>query len=153
MKYKNLALLLLFALCCGFVQAQNTVFEKFSGRKDIQVVHVTKSLLEMIPKMETGGVDISDLAGKLKQIDVYTSESGDAVQFMSTQAALFEQDKSYETLMTIKEKDQKIVFYGNQSDGIFKDLVMFAEEKGKCTIVRMIGEFTAKDIQKISKKK
>lgn len=152
MKYKNLVLILLFILCGGVLQAQNTVFDKLSSRKDIQAVHVSKSLLEMMPKVETGGVDISDLASKLKQIDVYTSESVDAVKFMKAQATAFEKDEAYETFMAIKEQDQKVFFYGKQTGGTFKDLIMIAEEKGKCTIVRMLGEFTAKDIQAIIKK-
>ena len=64
----------------------------------------------------------------------------------------FDKDKAYENFMSLKEKDQKVVFYGKQDNGTFKDLVMIVSELNKCTIIRMRGSFTAKDIQNIMKK-
>lgn len=134
-------------------QAQNTnVFDKLSQRKDIKTVHVSKSLLGMISKMDMGGADIAHLADKLKQIDVYTSESGEAAKFMKAEANFFATNKAYESFMTVKEKNQTVIFYGQKEGEKFKDLVMLSEEADKYTIVRMVGEFTAKDIQQIVKK-
>ncbi len=142
--------LVLFSL---MAQAQSTnVFDKLDTRKDIQAVHVSKSLLGMISKMDMGGADIAHLADKLKQIDVYTSESAEAAKFMKAEANFFATNKAYESFMTIKEKTQTVVFYGQKEGDKFKDLVMLLEEANKYTIVRMVGEFTAKDIQQIVKK-
>ena len=80
MKYNKLILILIFAFSAAFTQAQSNVFDKLSERKDIQAVHVNKSLLEMLPKMETGGVDIAGLVNKLDQLDIYTSEANEAIK-------------------------------------------------------------------------
>lgn len=142
---------LIFFSLVGQAQTAN-VFDKLSARKDIQAVHVSQSLLGMISKMDMGGADIAHLADKLKQIDVYTSESADAAKFMKTEASFFATNKAYESFMTVKEKAQTVTFYGQKNGEKFKDLVMLLEEANKYTVVRMVGEFTAKDIQQIVKK-
>lgn len=154
MKYKNLLLGMLLLFCSSVVvEAQNSVFEKLSAKQDIKTVRISQSLLEMLPKMETGGVDITSLADKVTQIEIYTSETAEAAKFMNSQTSFFEKDKSYDTFLIVKDKEQKAVFYGKKKNGKFEDLVMIADEGDKCTIVRMIGEFTTKDIQEIVAKK
>ena len=152
MKYNKLILILIFAFSAAFTQAQSNVFDKLSERKDIQAVHVNKALLEMLPKVETGGVNIAGLVNKLDQLDIYTSEANEAIKYMNSLFDFFDKDKAYENFMSLKEKDQKVVFYGKQDNGTFKDLVMIVSELNKCTIIRMRGSFTAKDIQNIMKK-
>lgn len=142
--------LLLFGLV-GQAQTNN-VFEKLSARKDIQAVHVSQSLLGMISKMDMAGADIAHLADKLTQIDVYTSQSADAAKFMKAEANFFSTSRAYESFLTVKEPNQTAVFYGQKTGDKFKDLVMLLEQSDKYTIVRMVGEFTAKDLQQIVKK-
>jgi hypothetical protein len=57
-------------------------------------------------------------------------------------------NKSYETLMSVKEKDQVVDFYAQQdNNGKFKDLIMFVNEPNECTVIRIVGNFTMEDIQ------
>lgn len=151
MNYNRLVLALILVFSATFMHAQNKVFKELSERKDVQTVYINKSLLGMIPKTETGGVNISELTNKLDQLDIYTSEDGDAVKHMNSLFEVFDKDKTYENFMSVKEKDEKVVFYGKQEGGIFKDLVMIVSEPNECTIIRMQGNFTAKDIQNIIK--
>lgn len=154
MKIRILILTLAIALCNLTGYAQRHIYDNLSGKKDIQEVHVSKSLLDMLSQMNTGGADISRIADKLKQVDVYTSKSTDAAKYMNNQVALIEKDASYETFMTIKEETQTVVFYGRKSGDVFMDLIMVTNDKSaaNCTIVSMSGEFTAKDIKSILNK-
>lgn len=153
MRLKTILITTAILLSCLVGQAQtNNVFDKFSARKDIQAVHVSQSLLGMISKMDMAGADIAHLADKLTQIDVYSSESADAVKFMKAESTIFATNKAYESFLTVKDKNQTAVFYGQKSGDKFKDLVMLLEQNDKYTVVRMVGEFTAKDLQQIVKK-
>lgn len=153
MKIKTTILTFCLILFSLLTHAQNKIFDDIEKTKDVQSIHVSKSLLSMISEMDTGNTDIalSHLADKLKQIDVYTSQSADAAKFMKTQANKFANDKSYETFMSVKNQSQSIIFYGKKEGETFKELIMAIEEQSGYKIMRFIGEFTAKDIQKVTK--
>jgi hypothetical protein len=51
--------------------------------------------------------------------------------------------------MQVKDKGQNVVFFAEQQNNIFKDLVMFVDGEKDFTVIRLIGTFTPEDIQKI----
>jgi len=154
MKLKGLLMALVFMFSLMAVQAQDKMFEKFSNNKDITTVYISKALLSMVPNVtDMGGVNVKGLAQKLEKLEVYTSESKGALKLMTSEAEAMKKNKAYETLMSVKDKEQVVNFYA-QKDGNdkFKDLIMFVNEENECTIVRIVGSFTMEDIQKVMDK-
>lgn len=151
MKLKGLLIALVFIFSLMTVQAQDKMFEKFSNNKDITTVYISKALLSMVPNVsDMGGVNIKGLAQKLEKLEVYTSDSKSALKLMNSEAEAMKKNKAYETLMSLKDKEQVVNFYA-QKDGNdkFKDLIMFINEDDECIIVRIVGSFTMEDIQKV----
>ncbi|MDR3057292.1 MAG: DUF4252 domain-containing protein [Prevotella sp.] len=148
MKIKGLLIAVVFMLSTVAVQAQDKMFEKFSDNKDITTVYISKALLSMVPNMDAGGVNVKGLANKLEKLEIYTSENKGAMKTMASEAQVMKKNKAYETLMSVKEKDQIIDFYAQQdSNGKFKDLIMFVNQPDECTVIRIVGSFTMDDIQ------
>ena len=143
------SLLLMFGLMA--VQAQNSdMFEKLSNHKDVTTVYISKSLLNMMPNLDTGGADIKSLAGKLEQLEIYnTNGNKEANSLIRKEVEALTKSKTYETLMKIKDGTDNVTFYAHKEKDRFKDLIMFVNEPDDCTIIRIMGNFTAEDIQKV----
>jgi hypothetical protein len=135
--------------------AQNDLFDKFSDHKNITQVTITKALLNMAPgiaaSVDVNGVDLNDMMTKLEQIDIFTSEENAAKQMMRKEIlAHFKNNKSYEVLMKIKEKENDVVFYSQKDGNFIQSLVMFVDGDDECVLIRLLGKFTTQDIQKIT---
>lgn len=150
MKTKILLTTIMLALSSMMMTAQTNMFDKLSGNKNISTVYISKALLSMVPNMDMGGADIKGLAGKLEQMEIYSSENNkDASKLMRTEIESMVKAKTYETLMSIKDKDDNITFYAHKDKNRFKDLIMFINQPDECTIIRIVGNFTAEDIQSV----
>lgn len=153
MKLRVIILTIILALAALSGKAQGNVFEKIEKIKDVQALHVSKSLLNMISEMDTKTADFSLLADKLKQFDVYSSMTQEAAASMKSHAEVFGKDKSYETFMSVKDNNQNVVFYGKKNGDKFQELIMVVDAADGTQIMRFLGDFTAKDIQEVIKKK
>lgn len=151
MKTKILLITIISMFSFLGVQAQEDIFEKLSNHKDITTVYISKSLLKMMPNVDAGGADIKGLAGKLEQLEIYSSEgNNDATKMMKQEISNLIKSKTYETLMKIKEKDNNVVFYAHKEKDRIKDLIMFINnEPNECTVIRITGNFSTEDIQKV----
>ena len=134
------------------------LFEKLGNNDQITSVFISKSLLSMFPSMSDNinveGVDVKDIVAKLEQIDIYTSDNKEAAQLIRTEAKkLQSQNKAYEMLMKIKNEGEDVIFYAEKDkNNKFKSLVMFVDSSDSCTLIRLLGSFTAEDIQGVTKK-
>lgn len=149
MKIKVLIIGMLFLLSATVVQAQDIMFDKFSNDRNISTVYVSKALLKMMPEMDMGGANVKGLANKLEQIEIYSSENKDAVKMMKLETESMKTNKAYEVLMSVKDGDENVVFYAQKDRDNFKDLIMLVTEPNEFTIIRIVGNFTAEDIQKV----
>lgn len=150
MKIKGLLIAMAIMFGSIAVQAQDQMFDKFSGNNDISTVFISKALLSMAGNMDMGGANIKALAGKLERMEIYTSESKSAMSLMKTEAGKLAGDKTFEVLMKVKDKGENVTFYGKKEKGDkFKDLIMFVDNSDDCTIIRIVGLFTMEDIQNV----
>lgn len=150
---KTKTLLIIIAIIAGSLaaQAQDKMYEKFSGNKDISTVFISKALLSMASGMDMGGMNIKGLTSKLERMEIYTSESKNAMKLMASEMEAVKKNKVYETLMTVKEEDDITNFYAlKSSDGKFKEMIMHISDADECTIIRIVGNFTMEDIQSVT---
>jgi hypothetical protein len=137
--------------------AQDNLFAKLADQKNITQVTVTKGLLNMMPGMlssvDMNGVNVKNIVNKLDQIDIFTSEDNDGKKLIRKEASEhFKNEKSYEVLMKIKDKESNVVFYGQKDGNFIKSLIMFADGDDGCTLIRLLGKFTTDDIQHVIEK-
>jgi hypothetical protein len=136
--------------------AQSDVFERLSNEKHVTVVTITKTLLNMMPKavdeMDVEGMKISEILGKLEHIDVFTTEDAAAKKIMRDGAnALLKNNKSYEALMKMKDEGQEMGIYIERGAGdLIESLIMFVDDDDESVLIRLLGNFTIEDIQKVT---
>lgn len=140
---------MLLSLALGMQAQDNNLFSKFSNNKDITTVFISKSILKLAPNMDLGGASVGNLIGKLDKLEIYTSDNPSASAIMKKEGEAFTKSKTYENLMTVRDGEQNIDFLINADGENIKELVMFISESSECTIMRVIGNFTMEDIQKV----
>ncbi|MCL2597793.1 MAG: DUF4252 domain-containing protein [Paludibacter sp.] len=132
--------------------AQDEMFKKLGNEKNISVVYISKALLGLAGNMNIGDANISSLAGKLTMLEIYSSEDPNAIKLMKNESEKLLNDGSeLETLMKAKEGGEVISFVGKKGkDGNISELLMIADETNEFSIIRLIGNFTMKDIEKVT---
>ena len=139
------------------VSAQD-LFQKLGDNEHITSVYVSKALLKMLPdlvadQVNVEGVEIGNIISKLEQVEVYSSDHEEGSLLIRAEAKkLQSQVKSYEVLMKIKDEGENVIFYGEKEKDRFKSLIMFVDGKEECALIRLLGSFTAEDLQNITKK-
>ena len=64
MRLKYLYTILL--LCCvNICFAQNKLFDKYADMDDVTSVYISKKMFQMMPVMETAGLNLANLKGKI----------------------------------------------------------------------------------------
>lgn len=153
MKTKYIIITLLLTIGSISIQAQNStdIFNKFSDNEDITTVFISKALLQLAPEMkgDMGGANISNLIGKLTQIEIYTTEKESVAQMMKKESDKFINNKTYESLMKIRDKGDNVDFLIQRNKDRIDELLMVVSDGEECTIIRIVGDFTMEDIQKV----
>lgn len=147
----KIVLITILSLCSmSGLKAQENMFDRLSNHDEITTVYISKSLLKLMPNIDAGGTDIKALAGKLDQLEIYNCEKNkDAMKMMKQEIASLVKTKQYEVLMKVKEKSNNVTFYAHKENESIRDLVMFVDDTDDCTIIRIQGNFTTGDIQKV----
>jgi len=67
MRLKQLYTILL--LCCvNICFAQNKLFDKYADMDDVTSVYISKKMFQMMPVMETAGLNLANLKGKIESL-------------------------------------------------------------------------------------
>lgn len=153
MKPKKLIIVISLLLCAVGMNAQSDFFDKMAGSRNVNSVYISKAMLSMAPNIHLGGANIKDIANKLEQLDIYTSESKESSAMMKKDIEVLARNKTYELLMNLKDGMQTITFYALKNKDKFRELIMVTKETDQCVIIRMVGDFTMADIQKVTSKR
>lgn len=149
MRHKYLYLLLL--LCCvniGF--AQNKLFDKYADMDDVTSVYISKKMFQMMPVMETAGLNLANLKGKIESLQILTTEKAELKKKMRSEFnALI--SKEHEELIRVKDGKTKANFYVKQKGELIQELIMIADmENGGFSVMQLLGRFTLQDVQEIT---
>lgn len=142
-------LFVLFLFCSTWAYAQDNLFEKYSNMDNVTSVYISKSMFQLMPDgVQAGGVDFSDLKGKIDHLQILTSENGAVSKQM--QADFEGMVKGYELLMKVKSDDTRASFFVKQKGERINDMVMLTDEEDEFVVIRLAGDFTVQDIQRIA---
>lgn len=142
--------LILTALICivSIFSIKSQTYEKLANNKEITSVYISKSMLSLAGGIDMGSADINSLMSKLEGIEIYTSEGKLGQELISDEIDKMEKNKSFELLMKVKDEEDNIIFYSRkQKDKM--ELVMAIKEPDESLIIRIFGDFTLEDIQKL----
>ena len=142
-------LFVLFLFCSTWAYAQDNLFEKYSNMDNVTSVYISKSMFQLMPDgVQAGGVDFSDLKGKIDHLQILTSENRAVSKQM--QADFEGMVKGYELLMKVKSDDTRASFFVKQKGERINDMVMLTDEENEFVVIRLVGDFTVQDIQRIA---
>ncbi len=142
-------LFVLFLFCSTWAYAQDNLFEKYSNMDNVTSVYISKSMFQLMPDgVQAGGVDFSDLKGKIDHLQILTSENRAVSKQM--QADFEGMVKGYELLMKVKSDDTRASFFVKQKGERINDMVMLTDEENEFVVIRLAGDFTVQDIQRIA---
>jgi hypothetical protein len=130
------------------------LFNGLVHKEGVNGITVTKSLLDLIPEIDTyvevNGITIKKVIAKLEQIDVYSSKNDDAkkiIRGVCEDASIHK--SNIVVLMRIKNENENIVFYGEKEMDYFRSVIMFSDNKEECVLIRLTGQFFKDDIKQI----
>lgn len=148
MKFKSIFLVLL--LCCtSLCFAQEALFEKYADMDDVTSVFISKKMFDMMPSIESGGLDLMNLKGKIGGLQIVTTEKQEVRSLMQKEFSSLI-GKSHEELMRVKDGDTKASFYIEQSGEIINEMIMLADTESQYVVIRLTGKFTLQDIQQVA---
>ncbi|WP_293667431.1 DUF4252 domain-containing protein [uncultured Parabacteroides sp.] len=148
MKYKNI-FLILFLCCTSLCFAQDKLFEKYADMDNVTSVFISKKMFEMMPSIESGGLDLMNLKGKINNLQILTSDKREIRDQMRKEfSGLI--GKSHEELMRVKDNKTKATFYIEQKGDLINEMIMMADTESEYVIIRLTGKFTLQDIQNVA---
>ena len=138
MKSKNI-FLILFLCCTSLCFAQDKLFEKYADMDNVTSVFISKKMFDMIPNVESGGLNLMNLKGKINNLQIVTSDKQEVRDQMRKEFSSLI-SKSHEELMRVKDNDTRASFYIVQNGDLINEMIM-----------RITGKFTLEDIQDVAK--
>ena len=148
MKYKNI-FLILFLCCTSLCFAQDKLFEKYADMDNVTSVFISKKMFEMMPSIESGGLDLINLKGKINNLQILTSDKREIRDQMRKEfSGLI--GKSHEELMRVNDNKTKATFYIEQKGDLINEMIMMADTESEYVIIRLTGKFTLQDIQNVA---
>jgi len=143
--------LILFALMfsTGLAQAQEDLFQKYSGQDGVSTVYISKTMFEMLPFVESIGLNLVNMKGKISSIQMLSTERPSLAQKMHQETSKMV-GKQHEELMRITEGPKKTTFYIKKKGETIQELLMISDANDGFSLVLLTGEFTLKEIQEIT---
>ena len=109
MKSKNI-FLILFLCCTSLCFAQDKLFEKYADMDNVTSVFISKKMFDMIPNVESGGLNLMNLKGKINNLQIVTSDKREIRDQMRKEFSSLI-GKSHEELMRVKDNDTRATFH------------------------------------------
>lgn len=137
------------AIIPSFALSPDQIIKRFRSADNVDYVHLPKFLVKI--GMATAGKDLP-LAGNISDITVLDLSDASAAtrnQFVN------EVDKisGYETLVATSEGSEKVRILTKAKGDKFEDFVIVAIDSADCTMVKLAGKFSQKDINEMIEKK
>lgn len=140
-------------LCVGFsVTAQDVVSDfqrKYVNGEDFTVVNISAKMFQMMvpvvdPEMEQM---VKDLTG----MKVLTSNKNAAKYYQEAIGFINRPNSGYEELMSVQEKNENIVMFTKELNGIITELIVIVGGKSDFVLMGFTGKIDLKRIATLSK--
>ena len=144
--------LLLVSLLLAFPllsQAQQELFKKYSDRKNVSSVYISKAMLEMNPSLFTKDIYIGKAASQLNSVQIISTMDKMIKADLLKDIREMVKSSRYELLMKQKGTVSSSEFYVSRKGDKVKELVMITNGAATLKFVYLEGEMTTKDVQSL----
>lgn len=142
-------LILLSLFCVGVTFAQNKLFDKFAEMEQVQSVYISKAMFQMMPNIQTAGLNLVNLKGKIESLQILNTENADQAALMQKEFSTLI-NKRHEELMRVRSGKTNATFYILQKGNLVNEMVMLAHTENGFSVIQLLGNFTLQDIQDIA---
>jgi len=149
-RYLIITLLCIVFTQSGFTQNSSKLFEKYADMDNVTSVYISKAMFKMMPTMQTAGLNLMNMKGKVESLQVLTTERKDLTIKMRNEFAQLV-TRQHQELMRVRDGKTKATFYAIMQGDLVKDMVMLADTEEGFTVIQLLGNFTLQDIQEITK--
>ncbi|MDY3068326.1 MAG: DUF4252 domain-containing protein [Parabacteroides sp.] len=146
-KYILMALCLMISSVCI---AQDKLFEKYGEKDGVTSVYISKAMFKMIPSLDIEDLNLKNMSEKINSMQILSCEKKEAAKEMENDFKKI--TGSYTELMRVKDDGDSVFFYTKQKGELIEELLMLVSEPDEFTVIRITGNFTIEDIQKITAK-
>ena len=142
--------------------AISTYFAKYVDNEDFTVVYISGKMFDLmesvISNLDTEDMTaeqvkaLSNVVQDMRSLRIITTEEGGAKFYAEAKKTLVGA-KTYETLMTVREKGQTNVdFYVRDNDGLVEELLLLVnDESGSFTVLSFEGRIDLNQIGELAK--
>ncbi len=119
------------------------IFDKYNGQEGFTNITINQYLFEMIAKMDTTkeGKEVVDMAKTIEVIQILAMDTVLPGINLYEDVMAATKKANYKELMTVKEKDNDIIFLVDDVDGKIRELLMvIGGTKSDNVIVRIKGD-------------
>jgi cellulose synthase/poly-beta-1,6-N-acetylglucosamine synthase-like glycosyltransferase len=154
---KKLMTVLFILLTVGGISAQSlisTSFSDYEENEDYTRVSISKKMFSIMANLDMEDDEDAELLKAVTNLDglkVIVADSSENPKAMFKEA-MSRIPKRFEELMTVNDKDEKIVFLIDEKDGIISELIMVMRGDNEFVLLDMFGKIDLKQIVKLSRK-
>ena len=151
--YLYTLLLSLFFVATVAAQTNNdALFEKYAEKDGVTSVYISKKMFQLMPSMETAGLNLINMKGKIESLQILTCENESLQEQMRKDfRGLIKIEQ--EALQRVRDGGSKITFYIKQKGELINELIMLSDDEKEFSVIQLLGQFTLQDIQEITKEK
>ena len=115
-KMKLQVAMLFLVLGTAMCPAQDKFLEKYGAMNGVTVVSISPKMFQLMPDMETEGLDLGKLKGKITGLQIISTERKEIRDQMKADISKMVDVSAFEELMRVKDGESNVIFYISQND-------------------------------------
>lgn len=144
-------------LMVGAINAQSLVsstFSDYESNENFTRVSISKKMFSILANLDPEDEEEKELIETISELDglkiiVADSSENPSKLFKESMSRL---PSRFEELMTVDEKDEKIVFMIDEKDGMVAELIMIMKGDDEFVLLDLFGKIDLKQISNLSRK-
>lgn len=158
MKYLSIIFIALFAFTANLSAQEDAIsryFDKYVDDDRFTVIYISPRMFELIGDLDIDldmeddeAAAVMDMIGDMRGLRVLTSEVDSRQLFQDAVNTI--DTKTYETLMTVRSKEEENVqFLIREKEGLIDELLLLVDGEDEFVLVSFLGTLDMKKISKL----
>lgn len=144
-------LMLVLAIAAGASAQQSKIYEKCRNEKNVTVVSISKTMLQMAGNLGSmGDNNLALIKDKLDNVLIVTSDNSKGRNFISKFRDEFTEKKGFESLMTVNNDGDNVMIFSKKLSEGKNEFVLSILESDGATMIVLDGSLTIDDIAKMT---
>lgn len=144
---KKLLIILLLTAICAVSHAQNDLFRKYEETKDVTIVYISKTMMNMFPSISVGNNKIEKISRKLDMLRILSCNRPSLIPSIRNFAVAIYKNNHYQLLMQKDENGEKSSIYKRGLGKNKNEFVLLSVERNELSIINVIGNVSLNDIR------